>query len=285
MNVWRKGCELIPAAIALLLIAGCAAGGAGGRGDAAAAAAHVWPAGMTAAYSVTDAQSQEVEIPGAGSQVTNMSSTIDFSVAAAGERRFTVTVTEAVSSSDAEAMGMPTPDIGTLVDLESLVTLDERGEIVEATNLAGNSYIEDAGGVDVFREQLQGFFLILPEGGLGVGVTWDHESTISFTQMDGTVVEISSLTRYTCGGEMVHEGVPAFEIGVVVESALSGSGETGGMPMDLALSGTGTGTLWVARGTAMILGARSEGTMQGGVSVDGMDLPITSHSTSTLVKK
>jgi hypothetical protein len=280
-----KGRETILAAAVMLLAAGCAAGGAGGRGDSAAAAAHVWPAGVTVAYSITDAESQEVEIPGAGGQVTNMSSTIDFSVAAAGERRFTVTVTEAVASNDAEAMGAETPDITALVGLESVVTLDERGVIVEASNLAGNSYIEDAGGVEMFREQLQGLFLILPEGGLGVGVTWDHESAISVTQMDGTMFEITSLTHYTCGAETVYEGVPAFELGVVVESALSGSGETGGMPMDLILSGTGTGTLWVTRGSAMILGARSEGILQGGVSVAGMDLPITTHSTSTLVKK
>ncbi len=284
MRMKRRSCYLsVVLAAAGLLAAGCAAGGRGSAGGAGAA--HVWPGETTVAYVLTSGQSQQVDIPGQGSQVTNESSTLDMTVAAAGPRQFTITVTEAVASSDAEMMGAEVPDISALVGLECAVTLDERGEIISATGLEQNGFIEDSGGVEPFTEQLQGLFLTLPEGGLQVGAEWSRESELHFTQMDGTELQVTTVERYICREATEYAGMEAWIIDLVSESAMSGTGETGGMPMDLVLSGTGRGTIWVARGTAMMLGAESKGNLEGGIAVAGMDLPLTLISSATLVKK
>ena len=122
-------------------------------------------------------------------------------------------------------------------------------------------------------------------GGLGVGVEWTREYGFTANQMDMMVLEFTMRDHYTCLEETLYEGIPAWKIAVVSEAAVSGSGSLEGMPMDLVSSGTGEGVLYVTLDTVMILGGESEASMRGGVTVMGMDLPLTARSTSALIKK
>ncbi len=268
-------------AAGVLLTAACAAA-AGGR--TGAAAAHVWPEGTTVTYTITSSQSQTVEMPGYGEQTSNSSTTIDVTVTAVGPRRFSVTVTDASTVSDNPPSG-DEPDINLLIGMECTFSLDERGEIVEATGLEENGYVRDAGGVESFREEYQGLFLILPEGGLEAGVEWTREYGFTANQMNMMSLEFTMKDHYTCVEETVYEGTAAWKIAVRSEASVSGSGDAEGTPIDLSFSGTGEGAVYVATGTAMVLGAESESTLQGGASVMGMDLPLTVRTTGGLTRK
>lgn len=263
-----------------VLVAGCAGGMAGKAGGL-----HVWSAGTSVSYESTVGQSTFMEIPGQGEMVTTSTITLDVTIeATATEREFKFTVDDASISSDAAQMGGEIPDVSGLVGLESMIHLDKRGGITEATNLEGNPSIEEQGGVEAFREQLQGFILYLPEGALGPGVEWTREYGFPFTQ-SGLEMELTSIDKYRCIEATTYEGVPAYKITVSSDAALSGSGEQMGMPLDMALSGTGDGTFYVETGTGRILMAESTGTLSGGISGAGFDIPVEMRMTSTLKQK
>lgn len=66
-----------------------------------------------------------------------------------------------------------------MIGLESIVQLDERGLISEASGLEGNTFIETRGGVDLFREDLQPLFFYVPEGVLNPGTKWNRDHSMS----------------------------------------------------------------------------------------------------------
>lgn len=262
-------------AVFALLASACAAGSAG-----SSAALNVWPAGTSVTYEITSAQSQAMDIPGMGEQVSNSSTTIEFGIESVGEREFTVRVLDASSSSDTPDMGMM-PDISELVGLEAMLLLNERGEVVEASGIAGNVYVDEMSGVEAYTEELRGFFLYLPEELVRPGVTWTREYGFTAIQQ-GMELQFELIDTYRCVEETVFEGTRALKIELEQKISLGGGGEQMGTFLDFALSGTGDGTLIVDAMTGMLLSGESKGTMSGGISAQGTDIPMTMTMTSTI---
>jgi len=267
----------LTAALAVFALMGsaCAAGGAG-----SSAVLNVWPAGTAVDYEVTSAQSQAMVIPGMGEQATNSSSTIGFTVESVGDREFKVSVTSASSSSDTPDDGMM-PDISTLVGLEAMLTLNERGEVSEASGIAGNPYVEAQGGVESYTEELRGFFQYLPEEPVRPGTTWTREHSFTADQM-GIELVFEFTDTYRCVEEVVFEGARALKIESDSEITLSGGGEQMGTFIDFALSGTGEGTTIIDAMTGMLLSGESKGSLSGGLSAQGMDIDMTMTMTSAI---
>jgi hypothetical protein len=271
-------------AVLTLLLPACAAHQAVG-GGAGGGSTYVWPRGAQAEYVLSNFQTQKVEIPGGGEQVLSNSSTIDLKVVATGDRDYAVTYTGgAAQHDDAAELGQPTPDISRLVGLTSQVRLDERGQVVEATGLEGNSYVIDSGGVAPFRElNIQVVFPYLPEGRLSAGAQWSREYGFTIVQMDGTILSFKVKDDFTCVEETLFEGTPAWKIALASSQNVTGSGDIGA-PMELAMSGTGQADIYVARDTAMMLGNEWKGTFSGYISVQDLSIPV-SISQATNVKK
>lgn len=268
--------------LALLTVtaAGCAGGMAGGSGGL-----HIWLAGTSVEYKSFAGQMMVMEVPGQGEMAIGTDVSMDISVeATATQRQFNLTIQDMSISSDAAAMGGDMPDLSFLKGLESTILLDARGLIVEASNLEDNPSIEEQGGVTAFKEQLQGFFLYSPEGVLGPGVEWTREVEFPIVMM-GIELKISSIDKYRCIEATTFGGVPAYKIAITTEKAMSGSGDQMGMPMDIGLTGSGKGTLFVETGTGMLLSAEVTITMIGGVSGGGMDIPMEMRMTSTVELK
>ncbi len=272
------------AALALLLPA-CAARQAVGVG-AVVGVTYVWPRGAQAEYVLSNFQTQKVEIPGGGEQVLSSSNTIDLKVVATGDRDYAVTYTGgAAQHDDAAELGQPTPDISYLVGLTSQVRLDERGQVVEATGLEGNSYVIDSGGVAPFRElEIQVVFLYLPEGRLSAGATWSREYGFTIVQMDGTTLYFNVRDDYTCVEETPFEGTPAWKIALSSSQNVTGSGDIGA-PMELAMSGKGQAVIYVTRDTAMMLGNEWQATFSGNISIQGLSIPVSISQAVNVKKK
>jgi hypothetical protein len=274
----------IPLAIAVLLLPACAGGRAAGGGGAAAGP-HVWPAGTTAVYQLTGAQTQQVEIPGGGQQVLSSTSTIDLQVAAAGARAFTVTFTGGTQHDDAADLGAPVPDISLLPGLTSQVRLDDRGLITEATGLAGNAYVNDSGGVDPFREQnLQLVFQYLPEGPLEAGTEWSRDCGYSLQQLDGTLLLFNIRDHFTCVEATEFMGVEAWRIQSTSEVTINGSADVG-VPAEVVLSGGGESAIHIARGTCMVLANEWKASFGGAIMAQGMEIPVTITQVVSVTKK
>ncbi len=267
-------------AVSAVLATGCAGGMAG-----KAARLHVWSAGTSLAYGISAGQSMAMEIPGQGQMVMNTTSTMEFTVeATATPREFKLAVTDASISSDAAQMGGEIPSVEALIGLESVIRLDERGLITEATGLEGNAAVEELGGVASFTEELQSLFLYLPEGRLGPGVEWFREYSFPM-QQSGMQMEMSAVDQYRCVEATTYEGVPAYRISTTSTIVLTGSGDQMGMPMDWSMSGTGETTMYVETGTGAVLMIESTGEMSGGISAGGMDIPVDMRLTSTVTQK
>ncbi len=268
--------------LALLAVtaAGCAGGMAGSSGGL-----HIWSAGSSVEYKSISSQVMVMEVPGQGEMTIGTDVSMDVNVeATATPRQFYLTIQDVSISSDAAAMGGDMPDVSLLKGLESTILLDARGLITEASNLEGNSSIEEQGGVAAFKEQIQGFFLYSPEGVLGPGVEWTREVEIPIIQM-GMVMTISSIDKYRCIEATTFGGAPAYKIAMTTEVAMSGSGEQMGMPMDMAMTGSGEGTFYVETGTGMLLSAEGTISMIGGVSGAGFDMPIEIRMTTAVELK
>lgn len=269
----------LPAALAAfaLLSAACAAGKAGGAG-----ALHIWTAGSSVTFEMTIGQTQTAENPGGGTQSGSVFATIVFDVEAVGIREFNVSVTDASLSSDPYDLSIP--DIKGLVGLESKLHLDERGLVLDATGLAENSFIQVMGGVDDFRVTLQGLFLYLPEVQLKPGVEWTREYSYP-TYQQGLEIQFDVVDAYRCVEATTYEGTLSFKIEVSSKVGFSGSGETQGQVIDLALSGTAEGTMYVDAATGLLLMAETAGSLSGGAAVSGMDIPMTFGITTTIKAK
>lgn len=275
---------LFPAAAAIGLVAsGCAGGMAGGGG----AGVYVWPAGTTVGYDITTAQVMTMEQPGMGNVTFTTTTTMAVDVEATGaERQFALKVTDASISSDAEAMGQPLPDVKALIGLESAVTLDERGLIVEATNLEGNAAVNEQGGPEAFREGLQALFLYMPEGGLGPGVEWTRSYSFEADQ-SGFKMNFSFEDNYICQERTTYEGLPAYRVTQTGSGSITGSGEQGGMTMDMDASGDGEATIYVEVGTGKVLMVEGTFSMSGGIFIEaaGMSIPLEMRITTTVKPK
>jgi hypothetical protein len=261
-----------------LLASACAAGSAG-----SSAAFNVWPTGTSVTYESTGSQSQAMDIPGMGEQVSNSSATTVMAVESIGERQFRVTVEDASTSSDTPDTGMM-PDISTLIGLQATLTLNERGEVAEASGIAGNAWVEAQGGVDAYTEELRGFFLYLPEEPLRPGVTWTREYGFTADQM-GVELQFEFVDSYRCVEETIFEGTRALKIESDSDVTLNGGGEQMGTLIDFALSGTGENSFIVDAMTGMLLQSESKGSLSGGLSAQGMDIDMTMTMTSTIKVK
>ncbi len=262
-------------AVFTLLASACAAGSAG-----SSAALNVWPTGASATYEISSAQSTAMDVPGMGETVMNSSSTVEIGIESVGERKFMIRVLDASSSSDAPDDGSM-PNISELVGLEAMLLLNERGEVVEASGIAGNIYVEELSGVEAYTEELRGFFLYLPEEQVRPGVTWTREYGFTANQM-GMELQFEFIDTYRCVEEIVFEGTRALKIELESQISLGGGGDQMGMPMDFALSGTGDGFLIVDAATGMLLSGESKGSMSGGISAQGMDIPMTMTMSSAI---
>jgi hypothetical protein len=249
------------------------------------AAMYVWPSGTSVEYEMTTDQTISVEVPGAGEQMTSSSQMMAFALKASGPRVFEVTIKDVTQSAEMEAPTGMVPEITELSGWTGNVTIDEQGEVVESTNLEGNPYIEFIG-VDAFKQQtLQIIFQILPEGTLKTGVEWSKEWIMPMNMM-GIEVNFNFTDDYTCLEETDYEGAGAFKIGSVSNGSITGGGEMPGAGMvDFAMSGTAEGTNYIDSGTGMVLGGETMIKMGGGISAQGMDIPMTMQLSITLKMK
>ena len=165
-----------------------------------------------------------------------------------------------------------------------MLQLNERGEVVEASGLAGNVYVDEMSGVEAYTEELRSLFLYLPEEQVRPGVTWTREYGYTALQM-GMELQFELVDTYRCVEETVFEGTRALKIESESKISLGGGGEQMGTFLDFALSGTGDGILIVDAVTGMLLSGESKGTLSGGISAQGMDIPMTMTMASTIKVK
>ncbi len=230
-------------------------------------AMHDWEEGHTVSYELVENQKQILEIPGQGTQENPGSTTIELSVASTGPYQYTISVT------DAKAVGTQTP-VSALVGLESAVVLEPSGRILTASGLEDNAYVTAAGGADDFRESLQGIFLILPDEPLAVGVSWTRDSAVSFSQM-GLEGMRESKEKYRCKRLTMYKDVSAFEIEVLSEVSLIGSGNRGGGEMEIKMEGTLDGILFVDASSGALLSSEQSGEISGMIDMAQMSIPMT----------
>jgi len=267
----------------LVLIGGCAAGGAG-------VAPNVWDMGTTIDYVTTSGQTMSMEIPGMGGMSTGVSQTIDLTlVATSTPRRFELNVGEVDVNVDVPDPSMDTGEMDRYKDLEGLTatfTVAENGLIAETMGLEENAAVQAMGGVEGFQEQmLQSFFLPLPESGeLAEGVRWTRESEIPISQ-SGMQMEITSSTEYVVEEQTEYEGIPVWRITVTSEDQMAGGGDQMGVPMDMAAAGKSEGTVYVELGTNALVYAESTSYMSGGISAQGMSIPLDVSVTSKVERK
>jgi len=222
-------------------------------------------------------EDQTLEVPGGGVQESSTSATFVVAVEAIGERQFKIVFTGASTTSSST-------DVRPVIGLESTVSLDKRGLIAEATGLEGNAYVETRGGIDIFKDDLQSLFLYLPKGSLNPGVEWTREYSYPAHQMGG-VMQRSFVDTYRCLEETTYEGTPVFKIAVSTNVDFSGSGESGGMALDVAVSGAFAGTIFVNSATGMILMEEVSGDLIGAIYAEGMEIPISVKASAETRKR
>ena len=245
------------------------------------AAMYVWPTGTTVSYEMTTNMTMSVEIPGGGEQAVSQNSLMAYSIRATGPRQFEISITDAEENSDVDMSAGMVPTTSELIGWVGTVTLDERGIVTDATNLEGNSFIEFQG-ERAFKEQtLQSLFQILPEGPLGPGVEWSREYSFPMNMM-GIELDFSVTDAYSCLEAAPYEGTAAFKIGSKSTVSLAGGGEMEGAVVDFGLAGDSEGTTHIASGTGMVLHSENMVRMSGGMSAQGMDVPITMQLAITL---
>jgi hypothetical protein len=277
MTGTRKRALMPFVAVAALLTAACAGGMAGSAGM------FMWPTGTVSSYEVTTTELMNMEQPGMGeiSLTTTINMSIDLE-SLAGDRMYRITVTDVSMSSDAAAMGGEVPNIEAISGFETTVTLNERGLIVQATNM-DDAALTEVGGGESFQESLQGLFVYQPEGALGPGVTWTRE--YSFTnRQSGFDMNIANTDNYVCEERTTYEGTPAYKIVSTSNTTLTGGGSQEGMDLAMSASGDGEATSYIDAATGQLLYAESMGSVVGGIEVSamGMSIPIEVRSTATV---
>ena len=263
--------------IAGLLIYGCA-GQVGHTGTGSIN----WPVGTTVTYEVESEQVTTAAIP-MGETTTTTSESMTTSVEAIGSNLFEVTITEATKESDAsEREQGERAGARTLAGLNSLVRLDDRGLIVETTNLEDNPAVTDNGGPEVVTEGFQRYFLYLPDDHLKPGIEWTREYTYNQAQSDFPL-NFHHLDSYRCiEGTTVH-GIPAWVIEVTTEMELAGGSTEGSRSISLA--GDGQGVLHVARETGMLLNLESIVILNGLFWVMDQEIPVNQTMTTTIQRR
>lgn len=262
-----------------ILTSACAGGMAGSR-----AGMHVWDAGTAVTYELMTLQTMTIEVPGGGAQSMGSTSSVTFQVVSTGPRMFDITFVDASSSSDQTAPTGVVPEISELIDETASVTLDKQGKIVETTGIEDNPYVEFLGSEAFMDQSLQVLFQILPEGKLAEGTEWAREDAYPFGIM-GLELEMAFSEEYQCLEKGMYEGRPAFRIGNVGKNSLVGGGEIQGTMMDMMLSGSGEGSTWIAADTGMVLGSETAIKLGGGLSAQGMDIPMDMELKITLSVK
>lgn len=252
---------LTVSALVLLTAIGCSSS------KEAARAMYDWEAGTSFAYEMTQEQTQAIEIPGQGMQENTSKLVTDFSLVATGPYEFTITVT------DVEATGSPIP-VDPLRGLESAVVTDAQGVISSASGLEENAYISARGGAELFVEDLQVMFQVLPDEPLAPGVTWTRVSSIPFSQQ-GLNLTREITETYTCKELTAVDGAPAFAIEVVSEVEMMGGGNQGGQEMDVTLNGDFTGMIMLDAMTGALLSSEQTGSMSGVIDMAAASLPMT----------
>ncbi|MFC1499431.1 hypothetical protein ACFL6T_00235 [Candidatus Zixiibacteriota bacterium] len=267
---------LVLLAVATLTSA-CAGGMAGSK-----ARMYDWDAGTKVVYELTTVQTTTLEIPGAGEQAMGSLSSVTFEVVSTGPRKFDVTFIDASESADQADMTGLVPEINELIGTTGSVTLDALGKIVESSGLEENPYVEFLGSEAFLDQTLQVLFQILPEGGLVEGSEWGREYAYPFGIM-GLEMEMAFSEAYNCLEAGTYENEAAFRIGNSGTSSLIGGGEIQGAIMDMMLSGTGEGYSWISATTGMLLQSENTIRMGGGISAQGMDIPMNMELKVTLV--
>lgn len=272
MKGLSRVCMSVAVTASAAIVVSCAAGKVG------SSTPYEWPAGTAVTYEMVSGQVQTSEVPGGENQESESSYTLVLNVEAIGPRQFTITVTEASSTS-------PIADVKALIGLKSTVNLDSRGLIAEATGLEGNSYIEGRGGVDRFKYDLQNLFMFLPEGSFKPALEWKTEYGYQARQ-SGIDTKRTFVDTYRCIGETTLEGTPATEIKLKSEVELTGSGEMSGLPVDVMLAGLLSYTIHFDHNAGMLISLEGEGNIDGGFVAQGIDIPIETFVTySVRVKK
>ena len=64
--------------------------------------------------------------------------------------------------------------------------------------------------------------------------------------------------------------------------AVDCGGDQMGVMIDMDAAGDGTGTFFVEKGTARLIRYEGKGTLAGGVSAQGMDIPLSMVQTATV---
>ncbi|MFC1629340.1 hypothetical protein ACFL3H_09575 [Gemmatimonadota bacterium] len=261
------------------LTSACAGGMAGSR-----AGMYAWDAGTTVNYELTTLQTTIIEIPGMGEQAMSSTSSLSFQVVSTGPYKFDITFIDASSEADQADMTGLVPEITELIGEVCSVTLDKLGEIVESSGLEDNPYV-DFLGTDAFMDQtLQVLFQVLPEEGLSEGTEWARDYAYPFGIM-GLEMDMANSDVYQCREAGTYASESAFRIGSTSKTSLAGGGEIQGAMMDMMLSGTGEGSSWISATTGMLLGSEGTIRMSGGISAQGMDIPMNMELKVTLVVK
>ncbi len=245
----------------LLVVAGCAATKEASR------ALLDWEAGTVYSYEVTQERTQVIEMPGQGAQENTSTIVTDMSVTATGPYQFTINVT------DVEATGSQI-SVEPLKGLESAVVTGTKGKIISATGLSDNAYINERGGEEIFVEEFQLLFQILPDEPLAPGVSWTRETSISFSQQ-GLNLKRDMSEEYSCKELTTFNGTSAFELELTSEVEIFGTGSQGGQEMELTLNGTFQGTVYLDAITGALLSSEQSGSMAGVIDMPAASLPMS----------
>lgn len=259
---------------ALLLVGGCAGGMAAGGGM------HVWPSNTSVTYTVAQVQVQSMDVPGMGEMATTTTMNMEATITATGPRQFSFTINDASSTMDSP-MGGEAPNVSGLKGLTSQVTLDERGLVTEATGLDANSAVTQLGGADDFKEQIQGFFLYLPEDGLAAGREWTRNEAHGANQ-EGLMMQMTTNADYHADEQTTYEDSQAWKILSTDQVSMVGSGDQMGTQLDISASGAGDNTMYVEVGTGRLLYMEGKTSLRGGVDAQGMSIPITMNILTTI---
>jgi hypothetical protein len=263
---------VVTSALTLLLILG---GGSGIRAQETGSL-NVWPAGTKVTYELVRRQVSTLDVPGGDSRVNDTSTTMVITLESAGERTFTATVIDASSTSSDE-------NIRVLVGLTGTIRLDERGRVVAAVGLEENDYVTSRGGAELFRGDLQQFFLYTPPERLRAGLNWTWENEVPSSQ-SGIEVKQQNRRLFRCEGDTTLAGFRALKIGLVTDSHMFGEGEQSGQTLDLDLSGRVKETIIVDPANGMILSREGGGNISGALTIDVTDLAM-SLKVSTILKR
>jgi hypothetical protein len=238
---------------------------------------NVWPTGTKVTYELVRRQIQTLDIPEADSRVNDVSTTLVVTLEAAGEREFAATVVDASTTSQSV-------DIRPLVGLKGRVRLDDRGRVVSAEGLEENDYVTSRGGVEMFRADLQNFFLYIPQEPFRTGLKWTLEDEVPSSQ-SGLQVKQHNRRTFRCVGDTTLAGSRAFKIGLVTDSHMFGEGEQAGQSLGIDLSGRVEETIIVDPANGMILSREGGGNIAGAFTVDTSDLAMSLKVSSTVKRR